>query len=78
MYHAPSRFPTHPVASATPARLSLDPGLLEDIAQTVKATFPFSQVAGRHGLAIGQVFDLVSQMLKRPLMDGVCRPPGKG
>lgn len=78
MCHAPSRLPAHPVASATPAPLSLDSGLLEDIAQTVKATFPFSQVAGRHGLAVGQVFDLVSQMLKRPLMDGVCRPPGKG
>jgi hypothetical protein len=52
------------------ARPSPAPKLLQDIAQTVQASFPYAQLAARHGVAPAKVAEVVSGMVIGPLLRG--------
>lgn len=81
-HHPTAQFPTSTptaISFAPSTHLSLaGPALLQDIAQTVKATFPYALVATRHGVVPAKVAEVVSDMVIKPLMRGAGRPPGMG
>jgi hypothetical protein len=78
-HHSAAQFLTPAVPSTPAARLSFArPALLHDIAQTVQVVFPYAQVADRHGMVSAKVAEVVSDMVIKPLMRGVDRPPGMG
>ncbi|KAK4151102.1 hypothetical protein C8A00DRAFT_36270 [Chaetomidium leptoderma] len=49
------------------------PNLVQDIAQTVQASFPYAQVAARHGLLPAKIAEVVSNMVIGPLLRGAGR-----
>jgi hypothetical protein len=55
---------------SVPARPGPAPSLLQDIAQTVQASFPYAQLAARHGVAPARVAEVVSRMVIGPLLRG--------
>jgi hypothetical protein len=80
-HHPAARFLTPVVTSTRAARPSLAgpaQALLHDIAQTVRAVFPYAQVADRHGMGAAKVAEVVSDTVITPLMRRADRPPGVG
>jgi len=48
------------------------------MAQTVQSTFPYAQVAARHGVLPDKVAEVLASMVITPLLRGAGRPPGVG
>lgn len=67
-------FPFPPQSRPVPSPPS---SLILDIAETLQATFPYAQVAARHGIPQARVVELVSGMV-RPLLRGSVRTPIAG
>ena len=67
-----------PIRPPTPARTNPYPALLQDMAQTVQSTFPYAQVAARHGVLPDKVAEVLASMVITPLLRGAGRPPGVG
>ncbi|KAK4125510.1 hypothetical protein N657DRAFT_642238 [Parathielavia appendiculata] len=61
-----------------PVRPGPAPNLLQDIAQTVQASFPYAQVAARHGMAPARVVEVVSGVVIGPLLRGASNDRGVG
>lgn len=63
---------------STPARVNPNPNLLQDIAQTIQVTFPYAQVAGRHGVQSEKVAELLANTVITPLLRRTGQPLGTG
>ncbi|KAL2158613.1 hypothetical protein VTH06DRAFT_4095 [Thermothelomyces fergusii] len=62
----PSQHPPHP-SLASPNYYHLRP-LLQDMAQTIQASFPYAQVAARHGMAPARVAEVLASVVGAPLV----------
>lgn len=54
------------------------PNLVQDIVQTVQSTFPYAQVAARHGVLPARVAEVLAGVVVGPLLRGVGRGGGMG
>jgi hypothetical protein len=78
-YQPATQFPGPAPFTSPGGRISFTPpNLLQDIAQTVQASFPYAQVAARHGTAPARVAELLSNVVVAPLLRGNGRLPGAG
>ncbi len=72
-----------PVKAPTPAARAChhylpSPSLVQDIVQTVQSTFPYAQVAARHGVLPARVMDVLAAVVLGPLLNGSARGAGMG
>ncbi|CAP67373.1 uncharacterized protein PODANS_1_23748 [Podospora anserina S mat+] len=65
---APEKQPPNKTKFTIPLRKKPSPNLLIDIAETAEETFPYDEVAARHGVTPQKVFDTLSAIVLIPLL----------
>ncbi|KAK0665107.1 hypothetical protein QBC41DRAFT_16546 [Cercophora samala] len=65
---APEQRPQHKQEFSIPLRKRPSPNLLIDIAETAEETFPYDEVAARHGVTPQKVFETLSSIVLIPLL----------